>query len=357
MWWHVLRVKPTDDEKTVKKAYAAIIKQVNQDNEIEMFTKVHHAFREALKDIKLRAKALECLLEQEQGQGQAQEQAQQQQEQLQDASGTKKNISKNYLDELASIYEDPERRFKKDWWKNLFDCMSFNEEAEFHECYANFFNEHAYLTAEVWELIESYYSLKRHKDFKWQALIHGEFSIREEEIIAMSCEQSVFYVESKIKIFYYILEGLNDEAYDLLSALFFEHRHPDLNRWLMVVAIALDLKDDIDKAYDLMRNDGDNELLGVYYYSGYFMKKGDYHTSLKICESLNEAYRDKNIQGIIDQNNFFLYQQVTQNIETLPWLQLDVLPKKDKLLIQKGQSDKLIKQEQSSAKGRGWWKR
>lgn len=340
MWWHVLGVTPTDDEKAVKKAYAALIKQVNQDNEIEMFTKVHHAFREALKDIRHRIKEQERLLQDEAP-----------------SKEIKKNSTKHYLEELSTIYNDPERRFMTTWWKNVFDCMSFNEEVEFHDRYVDFFNTHPYLTTEVWELIEQYYPLKRQKGFKWQLLIHGELEILNEQIQNMSHEQSTFFVESKIKVYYYLLEGFYEEAYELLTVLLFEIKEPSLHRWLMIVAIELNLEEEIKKAYELMNSDGKNEQLATYYYGSYLLEKGDYQQSLNICEAIDETHRTESIQTVIDQNHFFLYQQMTSSLEGLPWLELALLTKKDKLLIQKGHADKLIKQEQSNVKGRGWWKR
>jgi hypothetical protein len=39
MWWYVLGLDPNDNEKTVKKTYAKMIKGVNQDTEIDTFTK------------------------------------------------------------------------------------------------------------------------------------------------------------------------------------------------------------------------------------------------------------------------------------------------------------------------------
>ncbi len=56
MWFRVLGVEHSDSKETVKKAYSALIKTIDQDKDIDAFTNVHRAYRMAMKSFQLEEK-------------------------------------------------------------------------------------------------------------------------------------------------------------------------------------------------------------------------------------------------------------------------------------------------------------
>lgn len=309
MWWHILGVEATDDEKTVKRAYAKVIRGVNQDQEIEMFTKVHHAYREAMKSFK-KAQAKEA---------------------------PKLTIEGSvvwYLDELDKVYGDVRKRLNPTAWKNVFACMSFSEEKHFIDKYIHYFNEHYYLTDEIWTIIEENYPLSNHRDFKWQELTCGLFRISSDETDGMSFEEKVYYVEQKISLYYYILTHQYDKAHQTLILLKSTNPTVEFDRWFLVVSSVMNREGDVLEAYQSMKHLNDISDDVNYYLGGFYNSQLNFAKSSEYLNRLDE----KGNVGIV---NLKLDNQLKKGSDMTmaafyPWNEIESTPDKVRKLFSKG---------------------
>lgn len=295
MWWHVLDVKPEDDEKAVKKAYAAIIKTIDQDTQIDEFTKIHQAFRMAMKTFKKKKRAgvSTGLLE------------------LQEEAGW-------YLKALGAVYDDPTKRLEPAAWSNLFACMSFREEKQFIDEYVAFFNQRYFLTGEIWSLIEKNYPLGNQKAFKWKDLCNGNLTVSNEEIRHLTYDKATALVEYKISIYYRILDGDLKAAMSLLEETLPLYENDELDRWFLTLAGSLGDAERMESVYrriSASQNSEATRQTADYYYEGFR----------------------------------------TMGSSTLDWNDLDSVPKKDMLLYSKGEFRKALGEEPVTKKGLFGW--
>lgn len=172
MWWHILGLEQNTDLKTLKRVYAKRIRELDQDQDIDEFTRVNEAYRQG----------------------------------VQSFSGEKTSLSVSgvsdgrYLRELHDLYHSS-KRLKPHMWINLFNCMSFVEEEDFEKRYLSFFNEHYELTDEVWQIIRKKYPLMDHKEFLWKEVCSDHFPCASKELEGREWEEAKDYIKDKIKIF------------------------------------------------------------------------------------------------------------------------------------------------------------
>jgi len=341
MWWHVLGVEPTDDEKTVKKAYAVLIKDIDQDRQIDEFTKIHQAFRMAMKSFKTEVTNESSMRLYE-------------------------DSSSSYLLELSKQYQDPNKRLNCVLWKNLFACMSFQEEEKFKAEYITFFNEHYFLTEEIWDIVEQQYPLKEQKSFLWKDLCNGNFRIQSKEIENFTPKQANIYVECKVRFYYAWIKKKFEEAYSIvqegINVILGTNNMPSTNnmsgtnllelyRFSLCTAIELSREEEIKRAYDIILSfeAGHNETTNVawasYYYAGYMLKKGQIKQSLELIQSIPEAVRDTRTKALYSHINSMLTQIYDEGVNLMPWNELQALSKKKIKQLSSGNYQKALKEE------------
>lgn len=290
MWWHILQTEATADEKTVKRAYAKILRTIDQDTQIEEFTKLNEAYRMAIKSFKKGFDKDKLFFGEE-------------------------NLMM-YERGLEKIYGSPKRRLRLKNWKNLFACMSFKEEEQFGKKHVEYFNQHYFLTDEIWNFIEKYYPLSHQKDFKWNELRNGDFSVTEAEVKEFSEENAIDYVEKKILIYYKILNKSYSLALEMIGE-FTEKFYisEDIALYMMICLGELEKMEELKSFYNTAKNQVNSSELLDYYYNGY-TKKGNENTD-----------------------------------EILPWMELDRLSNKQKKLLIAGDFKKTVHDESSAGKG------
>lgn len=304
MWWHVLGVESTDEQKTVKKAYAAIIKNVDQDKEIEAFTRIHQAYRMAMKsfrDLKMTEEAMPMEAFEEDW----------------------------YISELSKTYNNPKHRLKASRWADLFACMSFKEEKEFVERYIGFFNEHYKLTDEVWAVVEQNYPLSNQKNFMWSELLRDGFSVTFAEANAARSMDAIAYVENKIDLYLGILRKHYRRCLRLGQMMMVEDGNSAIARWYLVAAINADLRSEAQEAYLALKQV--DVYMATYLYGGYLGRQGAYAEALKVLLEVTEE--DQRIEGLKREAEVALGQCKDELLAPKPWQELDQLsPKRQKFL-------------------------
>lgn len=323
MWWLVLGCEQTDDEKTVKKAYGQLIRTVDQDKEIDRFTKIHQAYRLAMKDFKSRSKLTEPAEPQ-----------------------TYEVDVELYLAELNKLYNDPYKRLDEGSWKTLFACMSFLEEHHFIGEYVRFFNSHFYLTDTIWSLIEDNYPLSGKDTFVRQDLLNGNLKVCAEDYEGMDDQQRVSLVESKIDIYYMMLDQSYEAAAMLADEYLSLHQDSDVLRWALVLAVIDDRETDAKRAYDALV--GMDSYMAAYEYGGYLCRKGHHQKSIEVLEQLAPEQRDQSVKKLLGENQFKLRDEATGNIRSLPWIELQAATKRDQKLMGKGLYQKAFKDSEST---------
>lgn len=278
MWWYVLELTPEADEATVRKAYAKMIKEVDQDVEIERFTKIHQAYRMAMKAFK----------------------ANKEHPSLKMYTGDKRW----YLESLQEIYDRPEKRLNPKAWQYVFDCMSFREEEQFALEYLDFFNDHYYLTDEVWDVIEGHYSIMKNKSFKWLDLVSGSFSVSAMEIDEDNPLNLVTYVEGKIRIFNNILRSDYKEASMLLERMVLKYDQVDLHRWHLMVLCRLGIENElVDEVFVRLIQMPDEADLARFHYAGYLVIQSKYEKALSILQEIDINHRWPALTLLMDRIN------------------------------------------------------
>ena len=324
MWWRALGVAPTDNKETVKKAYAALIKTVDQDKDIEAFTNIHSAYRMAMKSFKkTEADGPSGLIDYE---GQAHW----------------------YLLELAKIYNNPKRRLKTEAWKDIFACMSFIEEKHFLSQYVSFFNEHYALTEDIWTLIEKYYPLSNRSDFRWSELVKGYMKVTADEIKDLSFEEASSYVTYKILSYYAILDGDYLRSLDFLKMLSVYPDHKDISRWYLLCVTELNLKEAVEEAYFRLRQIDRSTYMADYLYSGYLMKGEDYTRAQELLAAIDEDNQDSRIRSLIDECEGHMSHQHQGSHINKPWLELDGQSPKVQKILEKGDYIKGLQKDQGN---------
>ncbi len=333
MWWRALGVEPTDDKATVKKAYASLIKTIDQDNDIDTFTNVHRAYRMAMQSFKdEKGPAPKGLIDYE---GQ----------------------THWYLEELAKIYNNPNRRLSTEAWKNLFACMSFIEEKHFLSEYITFFNEHYALTEEIWALVDIYYPLSNRKEFRWPELVKGHMTVPSEEIDGLTFDQASNYVTYKIHVYYALLDKDYDRALIFLRILLKDYNRSDINHWYMLITTELDLAEEVQLAYGRMLETPNSLARAGYLYAGYLTLKGDWQKSMNILEEIPEAQRTTNIQSLIMENQYHLTGQTNAEISSRPWISLAGTSAKKQKLLSKGNYQKALQSDTVGLRTKLWGSR
>ena len=312
MWWRALGVKSTDDKETVKKAYAALIKTIDQDLDIDTFTKVHSAYRMAMKSFaKEEAITPTGLIDYE---GQVHW----------------------YLEELNKIYTNPKRRLNTSAWNNLFACMSFIEEKHFLAGYVTFFNEHYALTDEIWELVDKYYPLSNRKEFLWPELVKGFLRIKAKEIEGLPFDEASAYVTDKIHAYYALLDEDYEKAQICLLKLMKDHSSDDLNRWYLVTVIQIGSSDDVEAAYRRMKASEVGCFLSNYLYAGHLYRAGDYQGAQNILSEIPAQDIRDYMQTLMDDSHYQVSTQLTEAVKKMPWNVLETVSSKKLKLLSKG---------------------
>lgn len=333
MWWRALGLEPTDNKDTVKKAYAALIKTIDQDKDIDTFTNVHRAYRMAMKSFKDEAAAPAKGLIDYEGQRHW------------------------YLEELAKIYNNPNRRLSTEAWKNLFACMSFIEEKHFLSEYIIFFNEHYALTEDIWALVDIYYPLSNRKEFRWPELVKGLMSVTTDEIDNMTFDQASNYVTYKIHVYYALLDKDYDRALIFLRILLKDYKRSDINHWYLLIATQLDLAEEVPLAYARMLEDPDSHARAAYLYAGYLNLKGMWQKSMNIIEEIPLNQRTAYTQSLIEDNQFNMSGTATGDTEHQPWNTLASTPAKMQKLLSKGNYQKALQSELGGLRTKLWGSR
>ncbi len=118
--------------------------------------------------------------------------------------------------------------------------MSFKEEAVFENKYIEFFNEHYCLTSEIWDCVDKLYPLRNQKKFLWNDLCNGDLTLSEDELSNMDSKQAISYVESKIKIYYFLLEKNYTSALKYIKQLIESHGLiAEIVYWQLIAATEL----------------------------------------------------------------------------------------------------------------------
>lgn len=321
MWWHILGVESTSDKATVKKAYAKIIKEVDQDNDIDGFTKIHQAYREAMKSFK-------------------------------EVVETKENeykyteYSDEYMNYLDKIYTNKKKRLNPKIWADIFACMSFKEEESFKDKYVEFFNNHYLLIDEIWALVDKQYPLNDQKNFKWIDLYNGSFSLSVEELSKVPKNKQCDYVEDKINIYYNMMNKNNEQALIKIKAFINDYKNNEISQWYMVIAIALKNQEEIECAYERLINNPETMFDGYYQMAGYLTSIGEFAKSKSILSNL--AYENDYINRIIDENELGLQGKEGEKANRLPWTELKYCSKKKMKLLSQGNYEKALKLDTSS---------
>ncbi len=173
MWWHILGVEQKVDLKTIKRVYAKRLRDLDQDRDIDAFTKVNEAYKQAVQSFnteKLQWSAVSI-------------------------------VADGYLSELHHLYHS-EKRIQPQAWINQFNCMSFAEEADFDKRCISFFNDHYELTDEVWQVIRTRYPIMEHKEFKWKELCSEHFACSLKEVDGLPWNKAASYIKDKIQLFF-----------------------------------------------------------------------------------------------------------------------------------------------------------
>ncbi len=330
MWFRVLGVEHSDSKETVKKAYSALIKTIDQDKDIDAFTNVHRAYRMAMKSFQLEEKKVPEGLINYEGQ------------------------THWYLEELAKIYNHPIRRLNHKAWKNLFACMSFIEEEHFLSQYVSFFNEHYALTEDIWALVEKYYPLSNCQDFRWSELVKGHLKITTAEIDRLPIDQASNYVTDKIHVFYAIMDRDYDKAMIFLRRLLAEYDYEDLNRWYMLIATEIGLIDEISTAYEKMSVNTAGQILGDYYYSGYFNRTGEYQKSEERLKAMGSDIKGSASNLLSHDNKYHLSEVATAGAEKMPWNEIEAASTKKQKLLAKGNYQKAISTDHGNKRLKLW---
>lgn len=321
MWWHILGVEADADKKVVKKAYAKIIKGVDQDNDIDEFTKIHHAFRIAMKSFKK--------VELEKGGGLVLDES-----------------PDDYIYYLKNIYADEKKRLNPKTWKDAFACMSFKEEEYFKEKYIEFFNENYLLVEEIWKLVDKQYPLRNQKTFKWSDLYNGTFSVTMDELTNVPKVRQCHYVKHKISIYYKVLNKELEEALEEIKDFLEEFKDIHILRWYMSVAISLSNEEEIESAYKLLMDNGELKDDGHYMKAGYLTSIGDYSSSKS--ELLKISNKNMFVSRLEEENEQGLLGKEINSVKNLPWNELKFSSKKKVKLLSNGNFVKAIKSENSS---------
>ena len=318
MWWHILGVNADDDEHTVKKAYAEMIKDVDQDKEIDTFTKIHQAYRMALKSFKKEAKTQSGLSMYDGAEGW-------------------------YLRELDKIYRDPRKRLKVNAWINLFACMSFQEEEKFKKEYVDFFNEHYYLTEDIWQVVEKNYPLSNKKNFMWHELINGEFILKSNETTDMAPVTAMTYVETKIDLYFAVLNKSYRKGLRMAKSVVELGEDSHIWQWYLISAMGADKKDEALVAYNgLKRLDHD---MAAYLYGGYVSSLKQYDEAMKVLTSITSDGGMEVAANLVKEAGQSRLQEKDEAVCSLPWHELEEINPKMKKLLGSGEYKKTQQSE------------
>lgn len=314
MWWHILKVDQTADLKTVKRSYAVLLKDLDQDEDIDEFTNVNHAYREAIKSFKEQDKKKRFIFS-----GQS---------------------DRKYLDVLHELYNNPKKRLKLNEWQNIFDCMSFVEEDDFAKNFVRFFNEHYYLTDEVWAFLSAEYPLLEQKDFRWKDFCSDNFRCSNEEIDGLSDEDAIAYIDGKVAVFKALYNMDYDEAESRIRG--FVGRFglcDDMAHWYMVAALYAKEASSVDD-YVAKLDDGKGYDTARFYYSAKLHGDGKDSQALEILEELPDGFMKKqrmNLESVIRGKS-----EPGELNRHLPWMTLSQIKSKDIKLLSAGNYKKVM---------------
>lgn len=314
MWWYVLELSPDADEATVRRTYAKLMKEVDQDLEIERFTKIHHAYRMAMKSFK--------------------------DEKKRPTTNMYQGDDMWYMESLEAIYDDPEKRLNPTAWRHVFDCMSFTEEERFASEYLAFFNAHYFLTDEVWDTVEGHYPIMKHKAFMWADLVGGNFSVSSQDLPDLNANDLTAYVEGKIRVFNNILRNDYKEAKMLLETLVHQYPQVDLLRMQLMVMVRTETDvSDIEMAYKRLLADENEANLARYHYGSWLMNQDRYKEAVDVLSGIEASERWRCVTLLLDEAR----QHLAQSFERLrSWMQIDYVDKKHEKHLAKGYYKKVL---------------
>jgi len=322
MWWHILEIEQTSDIKAIKKAYAKLIRLLDQDEDIDEFTKVNDAYREAIGTLAEQRKK--------------------------DSFISSGQSDREYLEALHELYNHPTKRFNIDEWKNIFACMSFIEEEDFANNFTYFFNEHYYLTDEIWNYMTSIYPLMEQKNFRWKDLCTDNFMCSNEEIKGLSVDEVLEYVNEKVTVFM-IMSRMEYENASKKIMTFIERFgiSGDMAQWYMVCALFSQKHSDVEtiinkidesKEYDSTR----------FLYAQYLFQIGYDKEAKQQLLGLPDHLMVKQRQFLLSDIEI---RQGGPNSENISWLGLENLSSKEIKLLSTGQYKKILGKGKRFGKG------
>jgi len=315
MWWHVLEVESSADEKTVKKAYAKIIRGIDQDTDIEEFTRINDAYRLATKSFKKELRSRLLL-------GEANESF--------------------YINALNKIYSSPRRRLRSSYWKNIFACMTFKEEEEFSHSCVEFFNEHYILPKEVWTLINKNYLLGKHKLFKWKELSEGIFSVTNRELEGMESQEALDFLEGKIKAFYLMLDKDYDTAISIIKVMVDGGLYDkQVLKWLMVGVMGRGDPDEVFATYKMIKLKDPTCSMVDLCYAAYLTVQGANAKSLSLLNKIDESMNEELLSILIAENKYYLGEDNQEPLSYMPWNEIESLNKKERKALSSGHYHRL----------------
>lgn len=354
MWWEVLGVEANASKKEIKVAYVRLIKDINQDTEIERFTNVKTAYDTGLKYVKSKAGTKQIfypvspkqeVLKTENEDGSSFDKLDKLiQTNMEHKEKDNPIYGEHLFLELRNLYNDVSNRFSIEKWKSNFEMMSFYDELLFEKLYVDFFNEHYLFTVELWSCFDEIYGLKSRKDFKWKELLSDNYKVTSAEVKYIENEKKEDYIQGNIDLLYATLNEESKKAFIILDSLYNKFDICDrLHRNRLIVSVEINNEEAVLESYNYLSKKHGEKKIAAYYYGGFLIKTKQYIEFDSFIKVLDKKAFSPELEELIGECSllsrkrlFTIHKLLYFRQYYLPWIEASVVTIKDRRLINNG---------------------
>ena len=281
IWWEVLSIDKDADLKTIKRAYAKLIKEIDSVQDPDKFMEVRNAYEQGMSNLESynvptyddyhdTSKVI-------------------QQETETITTNKVESHTDQLLEKMNSMYNDLNNRITTKGWMDFLSGLGYEEESIVFNLAFNYFEENYVLMPKVWLFLKEYFPFMGEQYFKWHFIVNGDFTpeLREDEQNINELIEQLNFQYDIYAAYLYGNKSINDKLNEY-SKIYGDTK--GILRIRLITAFLQNNYDLCDETIKILRTFEDEEWHCKYYETLIANKRKDWKKAAVLAAEAKDLY-------------------------------------------------------------------